>query len=191
MENFKVFQRAGGILFQQGLISAAAGNISIKKDKSIFITASGSLLGDLQISDIVEAPIEGTKISNNYSIYSKKPSIEIEVHKAIYRNTPHKAIVHAHPPTAIALSFNVDKIELEDSEGRIYIPVIPVLAVNGGISSTEVAKRIPDLLNEYAVVLVKGHGAFAASDTLMKACSLMSTLEFSSVILYRKKLFES
>jgi len=185
---YKEFNRLGKLLFQQGLVSMTAGNLSIRKNNSMYITASGSMLGDLKVDDIVEVSIN----SNNpvFSINSKKPSIEGIVHKSIYKSTPHKAIVHAHTPTAIALSFDKDRIVLADSEGKFYIPEVPVVAVNGGIASTDVAEVIPKFLNEYPAVIVRGHGLFAAADSLEKACGMASTIEFSSKILYTKENFK-
>ncbi|MFH1416324.1 MAG: class II aldolase/adducin family protein [Elusimicrobiota bacterium] len=185
---YKEFSRLGKLLFQQGMVSLTAGNISVRKGDDIYITASGSMLGDLRLEDIVVMPIKdhGFVPSGNL----KKPSIESVVHKSIYEKTQHKAIVHVHAPTAIAVSFNKNSITLADSEGKFYIPEVPVVAVNGGIASLDVAREIPPLLEKYPAVIIKGHGLFTAADDLAGACSLASTVEFSAGILLNKEKYD-
>ncbi len=179
---YKEFKRLGKLLFQQHLVSLTAGNISIRKDNNIYITASGSMLGDLKFDDIVRVPFNRDVEPD--PILHKKASVEIIVHKSIYENTAHKAVVHVHAPTTIALSFNKDRIVPADSEGKFYIPEVPVVSVNGGIGSLKVAEEIPAILNKYPAVIIRGHGIFAVGDTLRNACGIASTIEFSSQILH-------
>jgi L-fuculose-phosphate aldolase len=186
---YKEFCRYGKLLYQQGLISITAGNISVRKGNNIYITSSGSMLGDLLQDEVVVVPIDGTRIYTG--IDTKRPSVEVVVHKSIYENTSHKSVVHVHAPHTLAFSFENDMIELCDSEGKYYMPAVPVISVNGGIASEDVARAIPDVLNEYPAAVVRGHGIFAAADTLLKACSLVSTIEFSSKILFAKKLLDA
>lgn len=185
---FKEFDRLGKLLFQQGLVSLTAGNLSVRKGNSIYITASGSMLGDLKFEDVVVLPLNSAEYSAAYNL--KKPSVEAIVHRSIYDDTSHMAVVHAHAPTAIAFSFTNERIVLADSEGKFYVPEVPVIAVNGGIASLDVAKEIPSLLNKYPAVIVRGHGIFSAADTLVQACSIVSTIEFSLKILQKKEIFK-
>ncbi|MFC2091433.1 class II aldolase/adducin family protein [Elusimicrobiota bacterium] len=180
---YRQFERFGRLLFQQGLVSLTAGNLSVRSGEIIYITASGSMLGDLKYEDIVSVALDEGRIPGVIDL--KKPSMEIIVHRSIYKNTDYKAIAHVHNPSAIAVSFKTDKVELADSEGRFYIPHVPVVAVNGGIASEDVAKVVPSILKDYPAVIVRSHGVFAAADTLDTACSLASTIEFSSGILMR------
>ena len=178
---YKDFKRLGSLLFQQGLVSLTAGNLSVRKGDHIYITASGSMLGDLQYEDITHLSVSGARTVEPVSL--KKPSIESIVHSAIYKGTSHNAIAHVHAPAAIAISFNKDRIMLADSEGKFYVPEAPVIAVNGGIASEDVARELPPLLAQYPAVIVRGHGLFTAAEFLKDACSIASTVEFSSRIL--------
>jgi L-fuculose-phosphate aldolase len=58
----------------------------------------------------------------------KDASSEYRVHLAIYRKMPCRAIVHAHPPFAVAASLSTDEIIPLDSEGEMFCPRIPVVA---------------------------------------------------------------
>jgi len=54
-------------------------------------------------------------------------SIELAVHRAIYQETPALAIVHAHPPHAVALSLVETEIVPNDAEGLAMIGRVPIL----------------------------------------------------------------
>jgi len=191
MRLFREFEKAGKLLFQQHLISAAAGNLSIREKDTAYVTATGSMLGFLEFSDIVKVPLESSAPVTLSGIYSKKPSMEIETHLNIYRNTGFKAVCHAHPSTALALAFNAEKINPVDSEGCYYLPEIPVISVEKEIASAEVARLIPEILAKFGAVIIRNHGAFTAGETLHQACGLMSTVEFSSEIIFKKRLLGS
>ncbi len=183
---YSEFSRMGKLLYQQGLVSLTAGNISVRRGNMIYITASGSMLGDLKYEDMVEVPVKKPGYTDGVNL--KKPSVEAVVHRSVYENTEHNAVVHAHAPTAIAMSFNNDVIKLIDSEGKFYIPEVPVIAVNGGISSKRVADESPSILSKYPAVIIRGHGIFAAAATLIEACGIISTIEFSAEIIFKKEL---
>ena len=194
---FAEFKEAGKILWDAGLISATAGNLSTKEGSfscpgcAIRITASGSSLGFLKREDIVKVNADTGLTVPGQVPSSAQPSVEINIHKSIYMNSSYAAAAHAHPPTAIALSFNSREIELIDDEGKFYLPRVPVLKVSGsGISSDEVARDLPEIIRETGLVVVEGHGVFAAAENLKKCGALISTLEHSAIILYRKKIFE-
>ncbi|MEA3507048.1 MAG: class II aldolase/adducin family protein [Elusimicrobiota bacterium] len=195
--SFSEFKETGQMLWSGGLISAAAGNLSVKEGSyscpgyAIRITASGSLLGFLKREDIVKVNLDTGLTVPGQVPGSARPSVEINIHKSIYENSSYSAVAHAHPPTAIALSYDSKEIELIDDEGKFYLPRVPVLKVSGsGISSREVARELPGIIRDTGLVVVEGHGVFAAAENLKKCGALISTLEHSALILYRKKTFE-
>jgi L-fuculose-phosphate aldolase len=190
VSGYRTFARIGKILHLEGLISATAGNLSTCETGIITITATGSMLGDLRPEDIVRVPLDDRKFFYQHSIRPKDPSVEIVVHREIYRKTSKKAIVHAHTPVALALAYGQDNIVFDDDEGRYYLPELPVIEAAETIASEEVAGILPGFLERYNAVVVRGHGSFAAADSLEKACSLVSTIEFSSRILLARKQFE-
>ncbi len=49
-------------------------------------------------------------------------SAELAVHRSIYKKTSALAVVHAHPPYAVALSFTEKEIVPCDMEGRVLLP---------------------------------------------------------------------
>ena len=60
----------GKRLYLKNLTVATSGNISIKTDKCIYITASGSSLGALKKEDIVLTDLDGNNYINSTELKS-------------------------------------------------------------------------------------------------------------------------
>lgn len=179
---FKEFQRTGRELLKMGLISSHGGNLSVRMGDKLLITRRGCMLGDLQEGDIIETGLgrEDSKVI--------LASTEVVVHRAIYQATSALAIVHCHPPFAIALSLGMDAIVPVDSEGSYLLHQVPVVATSKTVGSKEAAQLIPPFLKEYRVVMLRGHGSFAVGQVLEDALMLSSALEVSSKIVAIAKL---
>ncbi len=54
-------------------------------------------------------------------------STELVGHRAIYRQTPALAVIHAHPPHAVALSLLEREIIPVDMEGSFHLSKVRVL----------------------------------------------------------------
>jgi L-fuculose-phosphate aldolase len=175
------FQSVGQSLFTQGLVSSQGGNLSIKLGEHLLITHRGSALGSIQEGDLVETGI------NKNSRATPLASTELEVHRCIYQNTSALAVVHAHPPYAVALSFTEKEIIPCDVEGRALLFRVPVLSVKKVKKLGELAEDIAGRLREHRVVLVRGHGSFAASQLLEEAYYYTTVLEQSCRLLYLLK----
>ncbi|MFQ5863184.1 MAG: class II aldolase/adducin family protein, partial [Candidatus Brocadiales bacterium] len=159
----KEFRRIGRQLFHLGLITSHGGNLSLRKGGDIFITRHSAMLGDLQKGDVV-------KVSTKRG--SAKPaevSKEYPVHKKIYDMTGAGAVIHAHPPNAIALSLVKKTIQPLDAEGIILLGEIPVITARKVVGSKEVGEKLAKALMKAPVAMVKGHGSFAVGKTLEEA----------------------
>ena len=173
----------GRELFIQGLNNSHSGNVSTRRGNAIHITRHGVRLGDLSFQDFVPTNLKDDK-------RDKEASIEIKVHRAIYLANPEAhAIIHSHPPNAIALSVTCGKIIPVDMEGRYYLPEIPVLVeCEEVISSVCVAENLPQLLTKYKIVVVKGHGSFAVGKNFEEAYLYTSVCESASKIIILNKI---
>ena len=175
------FQAVGQALFTQGLVSPQGGNLSIRLGEHLLITHRGSALGSIQEGDLVE-----TGVSKNDRA-TPLASKELEVHRCIYKKTPALAVIHAHPPYAVALSFTEKEIVPCDVEGRALLSKVPILSAETVVKLGELAEDIARLLKEHKVVLVRGHGSFAASQLLEEAYYYTAVLEQSCRLLYLLK----
>ena len=178
------FQAVGQALFTQGLVSPQGGNLSVKLGKHLVITHRGSALGCIQEGDLVETGID----KNNRA--TPLASTELEVHRCIYKNTPALAVVHAHPPYAVALSFTEKEIVPPDMEGQALLSRVPILRAGTERKAGEFADEIARLVGEHRVVLVRGHGTFAASQLLEEAYYCTVVLEQSCRLIYLLKALQ-
>ena len=174
------FERIGKRLFAEHLVGGNFGNISIRSGKKgFFIKRSGTFLD--VASDPVFVTLEGDAPAG--------ASSEYRVHLEVYRNTSYEAVIHAHPPYAIAASLVLDEIVPEDSEGKMFCPTIPV--VQGAPGSQEIAENVSRVLSSSKLVIVRGHGTFAAGKTLDEAYVYTSLAEHSCRILHAKRSLSS
>lgn len=176
------FKKYGRMLWEAGLIHMTSGNMSVRKGSVLYVTRTGSLLGDLSSSDIVPVNLENTA-------RDKGASSETPVHRAIYLANPQvQSVVHAHPPHATALSWDHDVIRPGDSDS-LYIPEIPVLIdCPYGEGSACIAEHFPKTLGRHHVAMIRGHGAFAVGQDLRQATSRISMMENQCRLLYMRRL---
>jgi L-fuculose-phosphate aldolase len=173
------FQAVGRDLFTRGLVSSHSGNISIRLGDRIIITRRGCQLGNLQEQDLVE-----TGVFKN-DRFTPLASIELPVHRAVYLQTPALAIVHAHPPYAIALSMTEEELVFEDTEDELSgIGHVPVVGHNQTNRPGQAGKAIAEVLKKHHAVLVDGHGTFTRGQLLEEAYRYAAALEERCQILW-------
>lgn len=167
------FRTVGNGLFSRGLVSSQSGNLSIRLGERMVITRRGSRLGFLEEHDLVETGIY--KNDRNTPL----ASIELAVHRAIYQQTPASAIVHAHPPHAIALSLTETEVVPSDTEGLSTLGRVPVIGWHMEVKAGGLADIIAQALSKCLAVVVHGHGSFAIGQLLEEAHDYTTTLEES------------
>lgn len=182
---FEQFKEIGRDIFLRGLISSHAGNMSTRVVNRIYITRTSSMLGKLRQQDLIELELGQDK--NDVPLASS----ELIVHTAIYQKTNALSIVHAHPPYATLLSMVQDEIVPIDAEGKYMFTKIPVVTPRQAIGSDESARFVSAALQNFKIVLVRGHGSFARGETLEEAFMYTSSLESSSFYLWQLSLNKS
>jgi L-fuculose-phosphate aldolase len=172
------FERIGRRLFSEHLVCGNFGNVSRREgDRGFLIKRTGAYLD--APDDYVFVPLVGD--------IPKDASSEYRVHRAVFERTAHLAIIHAHPPFAVAASLVMDLVKPLNSEGKLFCPLIPV--VNGAPGSEELANNVANALTHSAIVIARGHGTFAAGATLDEAFRLTSLAEHSCKVLALKTFF--
>lgn len=171
------FQSVGSDLFTRGLNSSYSGNLSVRLGDRLLITRRGSRLGSLEEHDLIETGID--KNDRNTPLASS----ELPVHRAIYQQTTALAVVHAHPPHAIALSLTDTEIVPSDSEGLSMLGRVAVLGRGMEVKAGSLADIISGALEECRIVMVYGHGSFAIGQLLEEAHQYTAALEESCRVL--------
>ena len=167
------FQSVGRDLFTRGLVSSNSGNLSLRLGDRLIITRRGCRLGCLKESDLIETGISKNDRSTPLA------STELAVHRAIYQQTPALAIVHAHPPHAVALSLAETEIVPTDAEGLSIVGRVPVLGWHMEVKPGGLADIISQALKQCRIIIVHGHGSFATGQLLEEAHNCTTMLEES------------
>ena len=171
------FQSVGHDLFARGLVSSNSGNLSIRLGDRLIITRRGCRLGCLKENDLIETGVSRNDRSTPLA------STELAVHRAIYQATPALAIVHAHPPHAIALSLTETEIMPTDAEGLSIAGQVPVLGWHMQVKPGGLADVISQALKRGRIIMVHGHGSFATGQLLEEAHNCTTMLEESCQII--------
>lgn len=171
------FQNVGRSLFSRGLVCSLSGNLSIRMGDRLIITRRESNLGALQEKDLIE-----TGIFKNDRC-TPMASVELPVHRAIYQRTPARAIVHAHPPHATALSMTEKEIASAHLEDFSSLGRVPVLGWGMEVKPGGLAEVIAGALQGHRIVVVHGHGSFAVGQLLDEAYNCTSGLEEACEVL--------
>jgi len=177
----KQFQTVGKDLFTHGLVSSHSGNLSIRTGDKMIITRRGSRLGDLREQDIIETGV----VRNDRN--TPLASVELPVHRTIYRLTSTQAIVHAHLPHAVALSMSENEIVPNGGDGLAELGKVPIIGRDMDTRPGHLGEQIAQALENHRIVLVYGHGSFAAGQLLEEAYQYTATLEEACQVLWLVK----
>jgi L-fuculose-phosphate aldolase len=168
---YEQFRDIGRDMYVDRLISSHGGNLSVRYGDRVIIKRRGAMLGRLKPHDLIETGLD--KNDSGVAL----ASTELIVHRAIYKATPALAVVHAHPRTAIAFSLSRDEIVPIDNEGSYLLKKVPVISVEMASGSKQMAQAVAEALQEYKVIMLRGHGSFATGQTLDEAFQWTSALE--------------
>ena len=172
----------GRDLYVQNMISSHGGNISVRVGDRVVIKRRGAQLGRLRPSDLIETSID----KNDSGVVLA--STELLVHRTIYKMTPALAVIHCHPRTAIAFSLSRDEIVPIDNEASYLLKKIPVVTEEFASGTPEMANKVAAALQQYKIIMLRGHGSFATGTTLEEAFHWSSTLEEACQIAMYAKL---
>jgi len=164
----------GRRVYARGYVASNDGNISARlDDKRVVITPTGVSKGFMTPEDMVVVDLDGKVISGN-----RKPSSEVFMHLAVYKNRPDiNSVCHAHPP--YATGFAVAGIPLD----KCILP--EVVIVLGGIPLVEYGtpgtedffRPVLKILDKYDAFLLANHGALTIGKDIYNAYYKMETLE--------------
>jgi L-fuculose-phosphate aldolase len=166
-----------------GLLAASDGNLSVRLPNGLIaMTPSGVPKAKVHLEDLAHLTLDG-------EILSGRPSSERAMHLAIYRAVPAaKAVVHAHPPTAIAWSLARPELKELPADGLPEvilaagsIPIVPM-----AIPGTEAmgANLLP-FLPDHRLLILARHGGLCWGEHLDEAVGGLERLEQVANILWK------
>lgn len=172
---------SGRKLHGRNLLAAADGNLSYRfRPDRIALTPAGVNKADLRPEMLCWMKQDG-------SVLYGRPSSERLMHLAIFRAVPEaRAIVHAHPPTAIAwslaqpgMAFLPDEALPEVILAAGRIPVVPYTRPG----TAAMGEALLPFLPAHRLLLLARHGAVCWGETVQEATNGIERLEHLCQIL--------
>lgn len=166
---------AGRRLYETGLVVSNDGNLSVRlTDGNILATPTNVSKGSMTEDMLVLLSPDGSVLEGRL-----RPSSEIKMHLAIYRENPElNAVVHAHPPTATAFASAgeaLDKAVLQETVVQLGVVPVAPYALPG---SRELAESCAPYCRAYNAVLLEYHGATTWGKSLKQALHRMESVEY-------------
>ncbi len=170
-----LFRAVGAELTATGLVHPGAGTLSVWTPEAVIITAEGARLNGLSEADL--SPIARSTVPP-----TRHPALDAPIHRAIYVATGARAVVHAHPPYTVALSFDRAELVPLDVEGAHALGRVPVVSAR-----RNVVEAVATALTQSPVAVVAGHGTYARGADLWECVRWTATLEASARILWLRR----
>lgn len=175
----------GQRLHSRNMLAAADGNISYRlSDNEILITPSG-------VAKAFMNPEQMAVINLKGEIITGTPSSERLMHLEVFRAAPKaRAVIHAHPPTAIAWSIAEPKLTKLPSDclSEVILSTGDIPFVPYARPGTEqMADVLKSFLPKHRALILRNHGALAWGESLEEAYRGMERIEHSAYILAMAK----
>ena len=174
----------GKKLYDLRLVVARSGNLSIRQEGgNIFITATGTSLGNLTSDDIIRVDL-----SSASDIKNERLTTEFPLHSLVYKNFSNRVIIHCHP-TLINSYFAVySDLKALTFETKLLLGDIPVVEQDTpAITKPELVVEALKLSN---IVVIKNHGVVSIADKFSDALYLIEALEEAVKVAAVARLFK-
>lgn len=161
-------------LYQRGLVTSVAGNVSVRFDGGILITRTGSVLGELTVDDLVETDLSGHVREGSGG---GRPSSELPMHLAIYRAwSAVGAVVHTHSPVATAFSLARRGLPAVTTEAEMLLGEVPLVPY-APPGSEELGLAVAAFCRTHKAVILERHGVVSWAEDIRQAFHLAELVE--------------
>ncbi|MCP5103885.1 MAG: class II aldolase/adducin family protein [bacterium] len=170
-------------LDRKGWVANHDGNVTVKYEGSLLATPTAESKADIVSEMVLMLDMEGKKLHG-----IGKPFSEVKLHLAAYRvRDDLGAVVHAHPPFAMARGLVGGDFEICVPEAVVSIgDVIPVAryAMPGSVENDQV---VAEALSRCDVFMMAGNGVLSVGRDVKEAYLRMELLEHLLKIDYYAK----
>jgi L-fuculose-phosphate aldolase len=174
--------RVGRALLERGLTRGTSGNLSARTAAGMLITPSAVSWDELRADQLIELSLlpdpAGEPVVLDRAADSLRPSSEWRLHaRILWTRSDVRAVVHAHPPFATALSCLRRRIPafhyMVAAAGGHDIPCAPYAT----FGTAELADAVADALSDHRACLMANHGMVALGGTPTEALALATEVE--------------
>ena len=171
-------------LVAAGLVHLQGGNFSAREGPQMAITGHRSAKKSLSGSDLYIADVDSDQEVTG-------ASKTLGMHRAIFRKTDAKAIIHAHPYYATLISYYTDVLCPIDENSIYYLgEKVFCIQSEGYMKWDRLAEQMADLLSQSPAAILKWHGSFTIGSSLAEAFNATQALEFAARFLLDTRRLE-
>ncbi len=168
------------LMHHKGYLAASDGNVSVRLGNGrILITPSGVHKGFLRPEDLIIVNEHGHVLEGD-----GRPSGEIAMHlTALARRPDVQAVVHAHPPTCIAVSL-LRHLRLNGILPEVILSVgtIEIVPYARPISE-DLAASLEGHIDRHDALILERHGTITVGRSVHHAYALVERLEHAAEVL--------
>jgi len=167
-------------LRQYGYNDSHSGNASVRDDNNFWVTPTGCCADTLTAGDLIRCPLDAAP--------SHGASLDAILHQAVYQKNPQaNAVLHSHGAYSVAMTMSGDDFFPVDFEGQYYFERIPVINIDYDKYLDEAADAVSEVLIDYPVAVVRGHGVYARAESINLAYKWSCSFELSAKTYYLAK----
>ncbi|MDQ0786240.1 class II aldolase/adducin family protein [Streptomyces sp. B3I8] len=155
-----------------GLVVGTSGNVSVRVGDTVLVTPTGVPYDRLGPDDAVGVGLDGRQV-----LGTLRPTSELPMHLAVYRDTGARAIVHTHAVHSTAVSTLVRELPLIHYMAAALGGPVRV-APYATYGTAELAGNVLRALAGRTACLLQNHGTLAHGDTLDQAYDRTAQLEW-------------
>jgi L-fuculose-phosphate aldolase len=163
----------------EGLLIGTAGNVSVRVEDRVAITATGAVLARLTPDQVTVVDLDGNVVAGTL-----QPTSELELHLGVYRRYGTGAVVHTHAPMATAVSCVLDELPCVHYQLLALGGTVRV-APYATFGTPELAESVLAALDGRSAALMANHGALTHATTLDKAVENALLLEWACGVYQR------
>lgn len=162
----------GRWIMEKNLTWGTSGNISVREGDHIYVTASGTVIGDLHEEDITVVDLEGKVLEG------KKPSKETGMHLEVYRKRPEvAAVLHASPFWTTFAACTTMKMKTDLFIESMYYDEKLLRVPYFHAGSSALAEAVSKVAEKTHVILMEHHGMLCYDRNLKECRSALEVTE--------------
>ena len=177
----------GRLMYEKGYIDGTSGNISARLDDThVLATPSGLAKGFMIPEQLIIVDLDGNRVDEPTPANAHlTPTSELSMHLECFKRRPDvNGVVHAHPPTAVALTIaGYDFQRCLIPEMVVILGLVPTTPYSTP-ASTENRDAIHQLILEHDAIMLAHHGSLTVATDVWEAYLRLDTLEHSAKILF-------
>ena len=154
------------------LVIGTAGNVSVRVNDLVAVTATGAVFDSLGLADVVVVGLGGGLVMGDL-----EPTSEVDLHLGIYAATDARSVVHTHAPVSTAMSTVLTELPCIHYQQLLLGGPVRV-APYATFGTRELARNVRDALDGRSAALMANHGSVAVGGTAEKALDNALLLEW-------------